>query len=129
MVAGPWLGQLGGEWITLLALLCDRPRKIAWLQGAPQWGTSTNRPETSPVRSCCRASLTWANGRVAVRQRTLPAAPMASTALRSSRVPTEDAWMRTSSAAIWIAGKHNDSEGKPTTRSNPVGLTQGKAVS
>src|SRR5229473_3227936 len=125
----PVTGHLRGDMDTLLALLSDWLRKITWLLGALQRGTSTNRPETCPLLSWCRASLTCASGRVAVWHRTLPAAPMASTAMRSSRVPTEEAWMRTSSAAIWIAGKHSDSEGKPTTRSIPVGLTQEKAVS
>ena len=90
----------GNDMDTLLALLCDWPRKITWLLGALQWGTSTNRPETCPPLSWCRASLTCASERVAVWHRTFPAAPMASTAMRSSRVPTEEAWMRTSSAAI-----------------------------
>src|SRR6266436_5612043 len=107
--------------------LAQKNHMVAWR--ALQRGTSTNRPETCPLLSWCRASLTCASGRVAVWHRTFPAAPMASTAMRSSRVPTEEAWMRTSSAAIWIAGKHRDSEGKPTTRSIPVGLTQGKAAS
>ena len=58
-----------------------------------------------------------------------PAAAMASRYLMSSRVPTEDAWMRTSDAAIWIGEKQMDSEGSPTTSSEPVGLTQRNAVS
>jgi len=61
------------------------------LHGALQPGTSTNRPETCPLLSCCRTSLICASVRVAVWQRTFLAAAMANTALRSSRVPTEDA--------------------------------------
>src|SRR5271154_6557834 len=54
---------------------------------------------------------------------------MSRTARRSWRVPTEDAWIRTSDAAIEMGGKQMDSAGRPTTRRIPVGRAQRNAVS
>src|ERR1700751_1443645 len=54
---------------------------------------------------------------------------MVSTPRRSSRVPTDDARMRTSDAAIIIGGRQMDSEGRPATGTIPVGRTHGNAVS
>src|SRR5271155_3036203 len=62
------------------------------------------RPETVPLRSSAMASFTWARGRVVTWEWIFPAAAMARTARRSWRVPTEDAWMRTSEAAIEKGG-------------------------
>src|SRR5580658_2890656 len=87
------------------------------------------RPETAPLRNADMASFTCARGRVVTCEWIFPAAAMARTARRSWRVPTEDAWMRTSDAAIEIGGKQIGSAGRPTTRRIPDGRTQRNAVS
>ena len=87
------------------------------------------RPETVPCRNSPKTALACASGRVLTSQWIFPAAARASTSRTSCLVPTEEAWMRTSNAAIKMGGKQMDSEGRPTTRSIPVGRTQGKAVS
>src|SRR5262249_48417491 len=77
-----------------------------------QRGVKTILPTIRPARNSSRTSFTCTSGRVATWQRILPAAAIARTLRKSSRVPTADARICASLAAITIGGKQRSSAGK-----------------